>query len=71
MDGILYWLTMCILWFCIGLQVWLLIRNWRTHRTLMKRCEQVDRLWGEVVWLRTKYERMIAYPERNLTDSDE
>jgi hypothetical protein len=71
MDGILYWLTLCVLWFCIGADVWVLIQNWRANRKLMKRCEQIDRLWAQVVVLRTKYERMIAYPERNLTDEND
>lgn len=71
MSGAVYFTTLGILWFCIGLDVWVFIRNWRLNRELRKHIHLLQEHIDRIAETRRRYEMMIAYPERNLTDSDE
>lgn len=72
---ILQWISIVILWVCIGLQTWLLHRNWKLREKLKENEKAYEEAVAKTWAARDQYYEMIeeyrkrGFDERNVDDN--
>jgi hypothetical protein len=70
-QTVLYWISLVVLWFLIGLNLWSTSRNFRTWKKQKKHLEELEKVYGEYVSLRDTYVKLISnHREENNNETD-